>query len=357
MIHVAGNTRQPNREAWSLERLIHDRSVFLGMALDSSSFGAYLSHLNYYLTFCNLHHLPIDPTPDTLSYFVTFMSHHIQPRSVDTYLSGVANQLEPHFPHVRQSHLSPLVKRTVQGALRPLGRSASRKQPILRDDLLQVLQVLQHPLTHDDLLWITQLHCGFYALLRLGELVSPHEIALRDFSKLSLRTSVCISDTNFSFLLQRDKTDIQYERNRELIQHLLVSSDPLPLFQHYLASRDLRFPLNPYLWVRYDGCPPTWSWLIHRPRLFFPSNVSGHSSGATSLAAAGVSPDQIHAIGQWRSGTWERYVRKTQPFFKRCSFTVVLYTIRPLLIFSMFIILLFLLFLFPPFPSLFLLNV
>jgi hypothetical protein len=109
---------------------------------------------------------------------VTFMSHHIQPRSVDAYLSGIVNQLEPHFPHVRQSRHSLLVKRTVQGALRLLGRPVLRKHPILRDDLPRVLQGLQHPLTHDDLLWITQLHCGFYALLRLGELVSPDDIAL-----------------------------------------------------------------------------------------------------------------------------------------------------------------------------------
>ena len=41
---------------------------------------------------------------------------------------------------------------------------------------------------------------------------------------------------------------------------------------------------------------------------------------------------------------------KTQPFFKRCSFTVVLYTIHPLPIFSMYIILLFFLFNSLPFP-------
>lgn len=38
---------------------------------------------------------------------------------------------------------------------------------------------LTHPLTHDDLLWVTQLHCGFCDLLRLGELVLPDEISLR----------------------------------------------------------------------------------------------------------------------------------------------------------------------------------
>ncbi|OAX33599.1 hypothetical protein K503DRAFT_663056, partial [Rhizopogon vinicolor AM-OR11-026] len=56
------------------------------------------------------------------------------------------------------------------------------------------------------------------------------------------------------------------------------------------------------------------SWFLRRLRFFFPANVSGHSmqaGGATSLAAPGVSPDHIRAIGRWRSGTWERYVRKS----------------------------------------------
>ncbi|KAG1838757.1 hypothetical protein C8R48DRAFT_622068, partial [Suillus tomentosus] len=211
------------------ERLIHERSVLLGLALDCSTSCAYSLHLNSYLTFCGQHHLPIDPTPDTLSYFVMFMSHHIQPWSVEIYLSGIVSQLEPHFPHVCQSRHSRLVKHTLQGALCTLKRPIRRKEPILRDDLLCILQALPHPLTHVDLLWITQLHCSFYSLLRLGELVVPDDTSVRDVSKVTLCTSVCLSDNNFSFLIQRDKTDSQYEGNRVLIQCLFVGSDPHPL--------------------------------------------------------------------------------------------------------------------------------
>ncbi|KIK42812.1 hypothetical protein CY34DRAFT_63089, partial [Suillus luteus UH-Slu-Lm8-n1] len=236
------------------------------------------------------HHFPLKPTPDTMSYYITFMSHHIQPRSVEAYLSGIVNQLEPHFPLVRQSRQSLLVKRTLRGALRTLGRPILRKSPILRDDLLCVLNGLPHPLTHDDLLWIMQLHCGFYALLRLGELVVPDVLASRDFSKISLRTSVVVSVNDFSFLIQRDKSDSRYEGNRVVIQRSLVGSDPLPLFTRYLASRDSRYPLHPYLWLRSNGLPPTRTWFIHNLRKFFPATISGHSmraGGATSLAAAG----------------------------------------------------------------------
>ncbi|KAG1886336.1 uncharacterized protein F5891DRAFT_924561, partial [Suillus fuscotomentosus] len=242
------------------------------------------------------HRLPVDPTPDTLSYYVTYMSHHIQPRSVGAYLSGIVNNLEPHYPHVRQARNSLLVTRTLRGALRTLGRPMLRKEPILRNDLERVLLELAHPLSHDDLLWITQLHCGFYGLLRLGELVVPDEIASRDFTKISLRTSVSISLNDFSFRIQRDKTDSRYEGNRVVVQRSFVGSDPFVLFTWYLLSRDSRFPLHPYLWVRWNGKSPTRSWFVRKMRAFFPKNVCGHSmraGGATSLAAAGVSPDRI----------------------------------------------------------------
>ena len=45
----------------------------------------------------------------------------------------------------------------------------------------------------------------------------------------------------------------------------------------------------------------------------FPPSIGGHSmrsSGATSLATAGVPSAQIQAIGRWTSPTWQRYIRK-----------------------------------------------
>ncbi|KAG2754246.1 hypothetical protein P692DRAFT_20692316, partial [Suillus brevipes Sb2] len=285
--------RQPNRDAWSLERLISERSILLGMALDLSTTRAYSSHLNSYLTFCNLHRLPVEPTPDTLSFFVTFMSHHILPRSVESYLSGIVSQLEPHFPQVKLARQSRLVKRTLQGAHRRFGRPVSRKSPLMRDDLLRAYLALSHPLTFDDLLWITQLVSGFYGLLRLGELTWSDAIGLRDYDKLTRRSSVGISELNFSFWLQRDKTDSRFEGNHVFIQRSLDALDPLSFFRRYLSARDGRFPLHPLLWLRADGTSPTRRWFMQRLRAFFPPDISGHSmraGGATSLAAAGVPP-------------------------------------------------------------------
>ena len=44
------------------------------------------------------HGLSIEPTPDMLSYYIIYQLHIIIPDSVDSYLSGIINQLEPYYP-------------------------------------------------------------------------------------------------------------------------------------------------------------------------------------------------------------------------------------------------------------------
>ena len=82
MIHMTASSRQPARLPWTMERLIHERSILLGMAIDTTTALTYSSAANSYLAFCKLHQLPVDPTPETLSYYITFQSSHINPKSV-----------------------------------------------------------------------------------------------------------------------------------------------------------------------------------------------------------------------------------------------------------------------------------
>lgn len=93
-------------ESWTLDRLVSEQSTALGWAIDSSSQITYTPATNSWITFCHLHQFPIEPNPDSL---VVYMSRHINPHSVDSYLSGICNQLEPHFPDVRTIRKSPLV--------------------------------------------------------------------------------------------------------------------------------------------------------------------------------------------------------------------------------------------------------
>jgi hypothetical protein len=101
MIQGSRRPRQPVREVWTRERLVHERAIALGNVLDRSTLSNYSSALNSYLNFVKQHDFPVEPTPETLSFYAVYMCHHLNPRSVNTYLSGISQQLETHFPTVK----------------------------------------------------------------------------------------------------------------------------------------------------------------------------------------------------------------------------------------------------------------
>src|SRR5882724_10266984 len=130
-------SRQLARTAWSNEHLLREFSLALGHTIEHSMSITYTSHLQLYLAFCKLHDRPITPTIDTLSFYVVFMCHHINPNSVTAYLSGICNSLEPHFPDVRKICLDPLVVRTLTGMKKLRGGQTVRHQrPLTEADLI-----------------------------------------------------------------------------------------------------------------------------------------------------------------------------------------------------------------------------
>ena len=68
--------------------------------MDKSTLSNYSSAFNSYLTFVKAHNLLVEPTTKTLSFFTVYMCHHINLCSVNTYLSGIVQQLENYFPNV-----------------------------------------------------------------------------------------------------------------------------------------------------------------------------------------------------------------------------------------------------------------
>src|SRR5271155_6168462 len=160
LMQISATSRQPTRGAWTMDRLVNERSISLGFSLDSSTFGTYTSALNSYLTFCNLHHLPVDPTPDTLSFYIVFLSSHINPKSVNSYLSGICQQLEPFFSEVRQNRKSVLVTRTMSGCMRRFGTPVQRKAPLSHANLELIIDKMSLSDSHDDLLFCAQLLSG-----------------------------------------------------------------------------------------------------------------------------------------------------------------------------------------------------
>ena len=308
-------SKQPVRETWTRERLDCERAVALGQAIDSSTWSNYSSALNSYLDFVKNHDFPIEPTPDTLSYFAVYMSYHIKPNSVDTYLSGICQQLEPFFPDVRKHRKSLLVHRTLKDCKRLHISPTKRKKALTCDDLHHVINHYQSSSSHDDLLFVTQLLVGFFALMRLGELTTPDDVNLRNPSKISKRTSLIVNTDSFQFFLPSHKADKFFEGNTIVLLNSPYSD--ICTFSHfsaYLSSRDRLFPFSSPLWLMSDGSIPTRSFFLSRLRFFFSDDVAGQSlraGGATDLALRGTPPSLIQASGRWSSDSFRIYVRKS----------------------------------------------
>ena len=112
-----------------------------------------------------MHDFPVKPTTDTLSFFIVYMCHYINPRSVNTYLSGITQQLKADFPTVKEARNSALVRRTLQRCMQMKGRATMRKHTLTIDDLHLVVNHYRNSTLHDDLLFISMLQTGFFGLL------------------------------------------------------------------------------------------------------------------------------------------------------------------------------------------------
>ena len=309
MIQLSATSRQPIREAWTIERLNAELTINLGMALDRSTHSSYTSALNSYITFCCLHGFDVKPTEQMLALYVTFQSTYINPKSVNTYLSGICNQLETHFPNVRSARKSVLVSHALQGAKHHIGVPTHRKLPLTKANLLDVLTAYMPSPSHDDQLFLAQIFTGMNCLMRLAELVWPDTLWLQDYRKVSMRHLVQITNDSVSFWLPGHKADQFYKGNRLFV--LASSNEPYNLFLSYLHSRDMHFRSRPELWLRANGTIPTRHWFITCLHNFFPKSIVGqsmHAGGTTALAEAGTAPLLIQAAGQWSIDTFNRLI-------------------------------------------------
>ncbi|KAJ2971042.1 hypothetical protein NUW54_g12595 [Trametes sanguinea] len=312
MLSISLTSRQPVRQPWTFDRLVRERAVALGYAIDKSTRITYTSHVQSYLTFCKIHGFPIDPTIDTLSFYVVFMCHHIKPDSVDSYLSGICNQLEGLYPHVRQNRRSPLVSRTLKGCIRLFNTPPNRKLPLSVENVLNLLQHFP-PSCYENYLFRAILVCGFFGLHRLGELVVSDNRQLHDSRKVIKRSSIRVFDDNFSYVLPTHKAQPYFQGH-----HVLISADhpdvnPVIIFKEYLDRRDARFRFHSALWITTDGKHPSRAWFLARLRHVLPPTYAGHSlraGGATYFAARGWSDDRIQALGRWSSEAYRIYIRE-----------------------------------------------
>jgi hypothetical protein len=194
-------------DQWSWEHLVQECAIMLGQAIDISTWNNYGSTLNSYLTFVQIHMMPVEPTADTLSLYTVYMCHHIKPKSIDTYLSGICQQLKPYFVEVQEIRKSHLVHQTLVGCKWLRGTPTNHKHALTIGDLNSVCAAYQPNPSHDDLLFCTQLCMGFFALMCLGELTCLDDLSLRDPHKCSQHESMVLHVTSVQFFLPGHKAN------------------------------------------------------------------------------------------------------------------------------------------------------
>lgn len=301
------------RSAYPIAELRRLHGEALASAWDPNTRRAYRSHLASYIEFIKLHHFDPNPTEDTLSLFIVFMSQFIKPSSVEVYLTGITHHLTPLYPHIRSSRSSLLVKQTLTGCKKLYNTPIVRKRPLLSYEVKTA--ALHHAInpSHDDLLFASILLSGFFGLLRLGELVYPNDPSLDCPRKMSQRHTLNISASKVSFRLPFHKADRFFEGNLIYIFPNPTPANPVDFITKYIQSRDSLFPHATDLWIRADGSRPRRNWFITTLRQLFGPSVGGHSiraGGATAMAQLGVPLQHIQAAGRWSSDAFRIYIRQ-----------------------------------------------
>ena len=236
------------------------------------------------------------------------MAHHIKPTSVDSYLSGIYNELKPFHPDVWKNCCHHLVTRTLQGCKKLHAVPTTHKCPLSHTELAKLHTQYMSLNSHDDLLFFVILLVGFHALMHLGELLWPDKKGLQDFQKVTKQDLVELLPEGFSFFLPGHKADKFFKGNKVIVQRNSSGDNPDEPFH---KSCDCLFPFHPQLWLQADGSVPTHGWFIHHLHQHFSANVAGHSlraGGATVLTQAGIPPHIIQAIGCWASNTFQIYI-------------------------------------------------
>ena len=82
--------------------------------IEKSMIGRYSTGARDYIRFCQLHHIPLDPTPQTLSRCIAFTSLSID--SGPKYLTGARHYLHELFPEFNLNRASPSVQATICGS-------------------------------------------------------------------------------------------------------------------------------------------------------------------------------------------------------------------------------------------------
>lgn len=298
------------RHPMDLRDLDHRTLWLQASSIEKSTVKGYTTGARDYLNFCMMHSLPIDPTPQTLSRYISYTSRYIA--SGPKYLTGVRHFLSATYPDFDINRSHPLVTSVIRGSKKIRADPVSRKLPLRLHHLSAFLLHARSSQSYDDLLFITILACCFYGCHRVGELVQKNDKSLFDWRKVIKRSSLVFSAGRVQYRLPYHKSDPFY-RGTDILFTSQDIADPVTLLAEYVTLRDHLHDATTSLFLREDGTQPTRSWFESKFFSILDHSFGGHSAragGATYYASLGLSEDVIQALGRWSSTAWKIYIRE-----------------------------------------------
>jgi hypothetical protein len=277
-------------------------------ALEKSTVKGYSTGARDYARFCRLHHLPLDPSSQTLSRYIAYTSLSIA--SGPKYLTGARHFLHDIYPNFDDNRASPLVQATIRGSKKVRADPVRRKQPLRIEHLQSFVSAANRSGSYDDLLFATIMSCCFYGCHRSGELVLKSRKDV-DWRKIIKRSSLHFSHGYAGYRLPYHKTDPFFKGTDILFSHQ-DAADPILLLHSFVQIRDKLHGARRALFLREDGSHPTRAWFDSKLFSFVDRSFGGHSpraGGATFFASLGLSETVIMALGRWSSEAWKIYIR------------------------------------------------
>ncbi|CAB3915378.1 Tyrosine recombinase XerC [Achromobacter animicus] len=301
------NPSKPSRSAPASTAVSMTAERYIDAARSAATKKAYAGDLAHFLA--NGGKLPA--TPQQLCAYLANLAATLAVATIERRLIGI------HRAHQDQNMTSPAVhvsvRQTMQGIRRTLGISQRRVRAIVKDDLLEMLALidLQKPMraARDRALLLI----GFAGAFRRSELVAiQHE-------------DISVVDEGIEILLRRSKTDQEGEGRTVFIPRAKGARCPVAAIDQWTAMSDIDSGYVFRKVTRHDtvGSRPLTSQSValilkaaYRRAGGNASLVAGHSLRAgyvTAAAMAGLQPFQIQQqTGHRSTASLARYIRPVE---------------------------------------------
>ena len=200
-------SRRKARPYTNLKEIDRYATFLQNSAIEKCTTKCYQTGARDYISFCNNHNLSLQPTPLTLSRYITYTSHSIA--SALKYLTGAQHYLKDIYPKFNNNRNHPLqvVLSTIRGAKKVRADPVKRKLPLRLSHLSSFVSHSTVTQKYDNLLFATIMSCAFYGCHRMGELVIKSDKSLFDSRKIIKRSSLVFDNTHAQYRLPYHKAD------------------------------------------------------------------------------------------------------------------------------------------------------